>query len=149
MYYRLNVIAFHLPPLRERQEDIAALADAFVEKYNGILGARVTGISLAAMEALREYTWPGNIRELENAIERAANYVWEGEIGMENLPSQIVASSESEDPPLSYRTSLICFEREMLQEALDKTNGNRSAAARLLHLSRSSFYDRLEKYGMK
>lgn len=150
LYYRLNVIAFQLPPLRERPEDIAALADAFVEKYNGILGARVRGISLGARDALQGYSWPGNIRELENAIERAANYVWEGEIGVENLPSQIVSSAQPEEhPPLSYRTSLIGFEREMLQEALNKTNGNRSAAARLLHLSRSSFYDRLEKYGMK
>jgi transcriptional regulator with PAS, ATPase and Fis domain len=150
LFYRLNVIEFHLPPLRERQEDIIALAESFIKKYNDILGSKVTGISEQAQKALQSYSWPGNIRELENAVERAANFVWEGEIGIENLPAQVVRL-ESEQPAAhsSYRSSLIDFEKEMLLDVLKKANGNRSAAARMMNLSRSAFYDRLAKYDLK
>ncbi len=150
LYYRLNVIEFHLPSLRERLEDIIPLAESFIEKYNDILGSKVTGISEQAKKALQSYSWPGNIRELENAVERAANFVWEGEIGVENLPVQIIRPDQVQSPiPSSYRSSLIDFEKEMLLEVLRKTNGNRSAAARMLNLSRSAFYDRLAKYHIK
>jgi transcriptional regulator with PAS, ATPase and Fis domain len=158
LVYRLNVIEFHLPPLRERSEDTIVLAESFIEKYNRILGARVTGINEQAKDALRAYAWPGNIRELENAIERAANYVWDGEIGTENLPAQITASAQTFEPsgadgsePLhaSYRRSLFDFEKSKLLDALNTTNGNKSAAARMLKLSRSAFYDKLAKYGLR
>lgn len=152
LFYRLNVIEFHLPPLRDRSEDIVALAESFIAKYNHILGSQVTGINEQAKKALQEYPWPGNIRELENAIERAANYVWEGEIGVDNLPGQIIQLEQGSGTPAScssYRSSMIDFEKEMLLDALKKTNGNRSAAARILNLSRSAFYDRLAKYNLK
>jgi len=149
LFYRLNVIGFQLLALRERAEDIIPLAEAFIEKYNEILGSQVTGIDEAAKNALQAYSWPGNIRELENAIERAANYVWEGEIGLDHLPAQIVQLEES--PPLvsSYRNSVNEFEKEVLLDALARAKGNKSAAARLLNLSRSAFYDRLAKYNLK
>lgn len=150
LFYRLNVIEFHLPPLRERPEDILILAESFIGKYNDILGSKVTGINEQARKALQEYPWPGNIRELENAIERAANFVWEGEIGIENLPGQIIQlEHEAASSSSSYRSSLIDFEKEMLMDVLKKTNGNKSAAARMLNLSRSAFYDRLAKYNLK
>jgi PAS domain S-box-containing protein len=150
LFYRLNVIEFHLPPLRDRSEDIIGLAESFIDKYNNILGSKVTGINEQAKKALQEYTWPGNIRELENAIERAANFVWEGEVGIENLPGQIIQlEHEPSASYSSYRSSLVDFEKEMLLDVLKKTNGNRSAAARLLNLSRSAFYDRLAKYDLK
>jgi transcriptional regulator with PAS, ATPase and Fis domain len=149
LFYRLNVIEFHLTPLRERVEDIIVLAELFVKKYNQILGSKVSGISEQAQRALQNYSWPGNIRELENAIERAANYVWEGEIGIDNLPAHIF---QLEPEPLpassSFRSSLIDFEKEMLLGVLKTANGNKSAAARLLKLSRSAFYDRLAKYNL-
>ncbi|MDR2132897.1 MAG: sigma 54-interacting transcriptional regulator [Clostridiales Family XIII bacterium] len=151
LFYRLNVIELHRPPLRARAEDTVALAESFIEKYNRILGSRVTGIGEAAKEALCAYPWPGNIRELENAIERAANYVWDGEIGPENLPAQIRgASSARADPPrASHRDAVLNFEKERIMSVLENTNGNRSAAARMLHMSRSAFYDKLAKYGLK
>ncbi|MDR2771266.1 MAG: sigma 54-interacting transcriptional regulator [Clostridiales Family XIII bacterium] len=149
LFYRLNVIEFHLPPLRARAEDTIALAESFVEKYNRILGSRVTGISAQAKEALCAYPWPGNIRELENAIERAANYVWDGEIEPENLPAQILEAAPASGPPRgSYRDALLDFEREKLSAVLRETNGNKSAAARMLRMSRSAFYDKLTKYGL-
>ncbi|MDD2483556.1 MAG: sigma 54-interacting transcriptional regulator [Eubacteriales bacterium] len=150
LFYRLNVIGFQLPPLRERDEDIIPLAEAFIQKYNEILGSNVTGINEAAQKALQSYNWPGNIRELENAIERAANYVWEGEICPENLPAQIMQGEQDfAEAPASYRSSFNEFEREILLDALTKAKGNKSAAARLLNLSRSAFYDRLTKYNLK
>ena len=150
LFYRLNVIEFNLPPLRERAEDIIPLAESFIDKYNKILGSKVTGMNEKAKKALQDYSWPGNIRELENAIERAANYVWEGEIGIDNLPGQIMQSEHKLSPSYSsYRNSMIDFEKEILIDVLKKTNGNRSAAARMLRLSRSAFYDRLTKYNLK
>jgi transcriptional regulator with PAS, ATPase and Fis domain len=150
LYYRLNVIEFHLPPLRDKPDDIIILAKSFIEKYNRILGSKVTGISRQAQEALQNYSWPGNVRELENAIERAANYVWEGEINIENLPGRLVkAESNSGAERVPYHKSLEDFQKEILLDALERANGNRSAAAKLLNLSRSAFYGRLNKYDIR
>ncbi|MBC2723967.1 MAG: sigma 54-interacting transcriptional regulator, partial [Desulfosporosinus sp.] len=148
LYYRLNVIQFNLPSLRERSEDILPLADVFITKYNEILGANVIGISQAAQDALLVYSWPGNIRELENAIERAANYVWEGEIGIEHLSAQIFQFGQKVHEPSSYRAVLSDVDKEMLMVALKKAKGNKSAAARLLKMSRSAFYEKLGKYNL-
>ncbi len=150
LYYRLNVIEFHLPPLRSRPEDILPLAEMFIEKYNSILGTFVTGLTPEARNILTSYSWPGNIRELENAIERAANYVWEGQIGKEHLPAQIyknnnISQTEPGSPSLS---SLDDVEKNIILEALENTKGNKSAAARLLKISRSSLYEKLAKHGI-
>lgn len=164
LYYRLNVIAFHLPALRERRQDIVPLAATFITKYNRLIGSRITGIKDSARKVLREYDWPGNIRELENAIEHAANYVWEGEIGVENLPDHIAggvslrpafdrkqraATGSQAAGEVSFEEAKTEFERAQLLDALKQTNGNKSAAAKLMNLSRSAFYDRLAKYEIK
>ncbi len=148
LFYRLNVIEFHLPPLRKRPEDVIPLAGMFVEKYNRILGAGITGIARPAQKALKNYDWPGNIRELENAIERAANYTWDGEIEIEHLPAQF-QSMPKKSSATEYRAVLSDVDKEIIIETLKKTNGNKSAAARMLNLSRSAFYDKLKKYGLE
>ncbi|MDR1136063.1 MAG: sigma 54-interacting transcriptional regulator [Clostridiales Family XIII bacterium] len=150
LYYRLNVIEFHIPPLRERTDDIIPLAESFIQKSNHILGTKITGLDRRARTALLEHPWPGNIRELENAIERAANYVWEGDIGVDDLPSQISLQSNASYSQIhaSYHSAHVNFEREMLMDALRRAKGNKSAAAKLLNLSRSAFYERLSKYGV-
>ncbi|MDI6881110.1 MAG: helix-turn-helix domain-containing protein, partial [Desulfitobacteriaceae bacterium] len=151
LFYRLNVIEFNLPSPRERSEDILILAESFIKKYNRIhnriLGSNVIGINVQAKNAFESHALPGNIRELENAIERAANYVWEREIGIENLPVQIlqlamapvtriqpmrsVRAMEPNEPlELSaYRSLLSEVDKEILLEALRKAHGNKSAAA--------------------
>lgn len=148
LFYRLNVIQFYLPSLRDRAEDIITLAEVFIEKYNRILGTNVIGINKPAQDALLRHSWPGNIRELENAIERAANYVWEGEIGVDHLPAYVFQIGQQSLEPSSYRAVLSDVDKEMLLEALKKANGNKSAAARLLKMSRSAFYEKLAKYNL-
>lgn len=148
LYYRLNVIELYLPPLRVRSEDILPLADNFITKYNAILGTKVLGISNRAKEALQHYAWPGNIRELENAVERAANYVWEGEIEVEHLPVHIINSEKDSNETSSYRMTLNDVNKEILLDALRKAKGNKSAAARMLKISRSALYEKLAKYGL-
>ncbi|MDD4802872.1 MAG: sigma 54-interacting transcriptional regulator [Syntrophomonas sp.] len=146
LYYRLNVIELFLPPLRVRSEDILPLAETFIEKYNDILGTSVVGMSRRTKEALKNYSWPGNIRELENAIERAANYVWDGEIDVEHLPPHIIRAEKSSYEQSSYQMVINDVNKEIILDALRKTNGNRSAAARMLKISRSAFYEKLSKY---
>lgn len=148
LFYRLNVIQFNLPPLRERSEDILPLTQVFIQKYNKILDSHVVGITQAAKDALLIHSWPGNIRELENTIERAANYVLEGEIGIEHLSAQIFQFGKKTYEPSSYRAVLSDVDKEMLLVALKKAKGNKSAAARLLKMSRSAFYEKLGKYNL-
>lgn len=148
LFYRLNVIELKLPPLRARREDIIPLALGFIEKYNHILGANVTGIAPEAEDVLKRYSWPGNIRELENAIERASNYVWDGQIGIEHLPAHLLNQPLNNTETTSYRSVLLNMDKEIVLEALRKTKGNKSAAARMLNVSRSALYDRLKKYGI-
>lgn len=146
LFYRLNVIELHLPPLRERSEDITLLAKLFIDKYNKVLGTKVTSLSPRAQEVLKHHNWPGNIRELENAIERAANYVWEGEIGPEHLPGQIEKPVIEPDSIELYKTALDEVNKRMILDALKTTKGNKSAAARLLNISRTAFYEKLNRY---
>ncbi len=147
LFYRLNVISFQLLPLRERGEDILLLAKAFIVKYNSILGTKVTGMSREVQETLKRHSWPGNIRELENAIERAANFVWEGEIDIEHLPIEITQNELKDVAKLtSYQAILNDVNKGMIMEALRKSNGNKSAAARMLNISRTAFYEKLAKY---
>lgn len=149
LYYRLNVIEFYIPALRERPEDYVLLAQAFIDKYNSILGTKVTGISEEARQALQQYSWPGNVRELENAIERAANFAWEGEIGIEHLPRHIAHPQIIAEEKDNYRAKLNRVDKEIIIDALKKTNGNKSAAARMLNLSRSAFYEKLARYDIQ
>ncbi len=148
LFYRLNVIEFHLPQLRERFEDILPLAFKFIEKYNNILGSHITGIKREACRVLESHSWPGNIRELENVIERAANYAWDGKIGVEHLPAYIFQPETKKYKPSNYRAALSDADKNFIIEALQKTKGNKSAAARMLNLSRSALYEKLNKYGL-
>ncbi|TYO93303.1 sigma-54-dependent Fis family transcriptional regulator [Desulfallas thermosapovorans] len=148
LFYRLNVIALAIPPLRERPEDILPLVHYFLRKYNNIFGARVTDLDHEALEILKAHHWPGNVRELENVIERAVNFVTGSIIRVKDLPAYL--RREKSDPGRraggsNYRARLDDVEREIIQAALKSTRGNKTQAARMLGISRSRLYVKLKK----
>ncbi len=161
LYYRLNVIPIHLPPLRERREDIPLLAMNFLAKYSHENKRPVRAIAPEAMELLLRYPWPGNVRELENVIERAVALGTEGVLTAESLPEHIrVESPESRDErpdhprlstldsPLDLDEVVSRVERDLILEALRQAGGVQKKAAQLLGLSFESFRYRMKKYGI-
>ena len=153
LYYRLNVINLNLPPLRERAEDIEPLTHFFTSKFNHMLHSNVVGIADNAMKALLNYSWPGNIRELENVVERAVNYTRSGLIQLTHLPNHIAGNSTSNSDEITgtirHQDKIDRIERNMIVVALEKAGGNKSKAAKLLNLSRSRLYDKLNKYDLR
>jgi two-component system response regulator PilR (NtrC family) len=155
LYYRLNVIEVELPPLRERREDVPLLVAHFVEKYASELGCEVARVSDAALEKLLEYDYPGNVRELENVIERAVALSRSDQIGVEVLPPTVVRSragtARNRIPAegLSLEDVLADYERGLLLEALEQSGGVKKRAAQRLGISFRSFRYRLEKLGLE
>jgi two-component system response regulator HydG len=158
LYYRLNVFTIQLPPLRERGEDVLLLADFFVRSLGARMGKADLGLSRDAREALLNHAWPGNIRELQNAIERAlivsdgglltaANFGIDpgaARVPAPPLPTPGAASAETKN-----LDSLPDIERRMVLEAVRKAGGNKSKAAALLGLTRSQLYTRLKRHGLE
>jgi len=158
LYYRLNVIRIHLPPLRERKEDIPILARHFLEKYRRALNKQIKKISQEAEEILLRYHWPGNVRELENTIERAVSLETGEVILPESLPEKIRSSSQEFIPSswvqlpeegINLEKALEEIEKKLLKEALIRTKGNKTKAAKLLGISFRSFRYRLAKLGLE
>ncbi|SMP70242.1 sigma-54 interaction domain-containing protein [Anoxynatronum buryatiense] len=152
LYYRLNVINIRIPSLRERKEDIPMLADYLIRKTAKEMDRFVTEISPAAMRCLVEYQWPGNIRELENVIERAFNLVdKEAGITLKQLPTYLVAEQETEAvyAETSLKEAVEAVERKTISRCLNETMGNKYQTARLLGISRTSLYEKMEKYGIE
>jgi two-component system response regulator PilR (NtrC family) len=155
LYYRLNVIQIALPPLRDRTEDIPLLVQHFVEKYASELGKPAPAFSEAAMKRLLEYPFPGNVRELENMVERAVALSPGGTIGPESLPPSVLepaargASAKLPGEGANLDTLVNEFERGLLREALRQSRGIKKRAAQLLGISFRSFRYRLEKLGME
>jgi transcriptional regulator with GAF, ATPase, and Fis domain len=150
LYYRLHVFEIRLPPLRERRDDILLLTDAFLADLERSLGRRCAGLSQEAREILLAHDWPGNIRELRNALERAVILCDGGLITGEQLPLRTARKTAPEAPPnaLPEGTNLEVMEKAMIQKALAQARHNKSKAARLLGLTRAQLYFRLEKYGL-
>ncbi len=141
LYYRLNVIAIQVPPLRERKEDIPLLADAFIGKYCLEMNKEKTRIGDPALKLLMDYDWPGNVRELENIIERALVIGQSDEISPDDLPF-----SRKELGPEAFPKSLKMMEKIHIQRILDATGWNISQAARQLGIDRQTLYNKIEKY---
>ena len=148
LYYRLNVFPIRILPLRERLEDIPALVNYFVQKYNPAVKTHIKGISPAGLKKLKKYPWPGNVRELENIIERAmiledGEYISEGNI----IISQ---KEEFKEETLKDATEYVLknTQTRLIKAALKKTGGNKWKAAKLLGISYKSLYNKMNKYGM-
>jgi len=145
LYFRLNIFPIVLPPLRDRKEDIPLLAEHFLKKSRERTGVEVKGISPEAMDFLRKYEWPGNVRELENCIERATILAEGGLITSAHLPPFLLYSEASPDlSPLDE--SLAKIERELIMEALQKSAGVQSRAAKILGISERSLWHRVKKH---
>ena len=150
LFYRLNVVQLIIPPLRSRKEDIQPLVDFFIKKLSGSVNKLVSGVSKEALDLLIKYSFPGNIRELENIIERAV-VLCRGEIiTKEDLPDLSVEKTNNSlfDPSnldSDYETKIKAFEKALIEEALTRTNGNKSAAARLIGITERHLRSRLER----
>jgi Nif-specific regulatory protein len=149
LFYRLNVFAIFVPPLRERRPDILLLADHFVEKFAREHGKKVKRISTPAIDMLASYHWPGNVRELANAIERAT-VVCDGQVlHAHHLPPTLqTAEASGTGQTASLSDALEAFEKDALQDALKSARGNRAKAARLLATTERIFNYRVRKYGI-
>ena len=151
LYYRLNVLSIHVPPLRQRPEDIAPIATHFLSRFGQELGRGYTGFSEVAMEQLRSYPWPGNVRELKNAVERAAILAPEGLLGPEHLslpaPGSLPPRSRSPGEHLHLESfSLKKMEEALIRRALIEFDGNRSRVSRELGINRTTLYNKLKVY---
>ncbi|MBE0556053.1 MAG: sigma-54-dependent Fis family transcriptional regulator, partial [Proteobacteria bacterium] len=144
LYYRLNVFSIFIPPLRERRGDVPLLVDHFVKKYSSAMNKPITHISPAALDMLVRYNWPGNIRELENVIERAMVLARDPEIGPNDLPFQLVQSDD-----LPSDDTLSSVERRHIYQILLRTGWNITRAADQLDIDRVTLYNKIAKYGFK
>ena len=147
LYYRLNVFAIFMPPLRERPTDILLLADHFMTKYGRKHGKAIRRISTPAIDMLRQYHWPGNVRELENCIERAVLVCDDQVIHSYHLPPTLqTAESSGTVPRMSLEAAVANYEKELIQDALKSTRGNRAKAARLLDTTERIIGYKIQKY---
>ncbi len=152
LYYRLNVIALHLPPLRERLDDLPLLADHFLQRLSSERNRKGGPLRLSpeALAAMQRYDWPGNVRELENALERAAVISKSEVIGPESLPSRIVhapaAPLVADRPPAN--PTLDAIERAYIMWVLQAEGGNKARAAEVLGIDPSTLYRKLNRYGV-
>ncbi|MEH6943234.1 sigma 54-interacting transcriptional regulator [Bacillus sp. JJ722] len=146
LYYRLNVISLHVPPLRDRQADIEHLIVHIMEELNRVLGTSITGVDQAAKKTMLSYHWPGNVRELKNVLERAMTFAEHGSIQIEDLPDYMLKQLERQQLEQPDTTMFEDAEINAIKKALKQTKGNKAEAARLLGISRSSLYEKLKKY---
>jgi two-component system NtrC family response regulator len=161
LYYRLSVVVFELPPLRERMQDLELFVAAFIEEFNQAMGKSVVAVSDEALRLMRLYDWPGNVREVRNVIERAMVLCDGQEIHSVHLPAELSdgygppGGPQSPDqgtdlPPdgVDLGELVSGLERRFIQDALERTGGNQTQAAQLLSISRDQLRYRLEKYNL-
>lgn len=150
LYYRLNVVSLHAPPLRERKSDIPLLANYFLERFSKLNNRQVATVSQKAMETLCRYSWPGNCRELANVMEHAVVFSKGGEIDEALLPRQLL-EADSEIPARKTTfpvTSLAQAEKMLICSVLESTDWNLKKAAEQLDIARGTLYSKIEKYGI-
>jgi len=158
LYYRLNVINIHMPPLRDRKEDIPSLVEHFLAKHRYSATAQPAAISEEAIRRLMEYNWPGNVRELENVIERAVVLSRGQIITSRELPFGDHDAAEGEEgegeadakgDSSFFKKSVAQFEKDLIMKALRDANGNRSKAAEMLGIYRRLLYAKIKEYGLE
>ncbi len=148
LYYRLNVVNIHVPPLRERKEDIPLLTSAFLKEFAEENGKPVEGIDSKARIALYNYSWPGNIRELRNCLESAVVMCKGNIITMEDLPPGVAAGSEGDYIKITPGMTLVEVEKEVIRHTLTHEKGNKSRTAEVLGIGRKTLHRKINEYGL-
>jgi DNA-binding NtrC family response regulator len=147
LYYRVNVVRIELPPLRRRKEDIPLLVQQFIVRFNRLQRKSVPGITAEALSLLMAHDWPGNIRELENAVERAFILCQEGSIGIEHLPQELrtpgMAGVDSD-----MRSAHDILDAQAIRTALERNAFNRLATAKELGIHKTTLYRKMKKLGI-
>jgi DNA-binding NtrC family response regulator len=145
LFYRIGAITIHLPPLRDRREDIVPLAVAFLKRFSAQSGRNISGFSDAAREALRSFDWPGNVRQLQNEIQRAV-LMCEGATVEEKDLSILASAASQENPDL---TLMEAMERNTILQMLKETNGNKLETAKRLGIGRQTLYNKIKMYNIE
>jgi DNA-binding NtrC family response regulator len=153
LYYRVNVVSVHMPPIRERVSDVPILADHFLRRVAKENGKNITAIDDAVIELFARYPWPGNVRELENCIERAVVLTRNSTITVDDLPPQMREGAQDAPAPQSdavvaLKTWLEDPERRYIEHALRRMNGNRQETAKALDINRTTLFNKMRKYGL-
>jgi DNA-binding NtrC family response regulator len=158
LFYRLKVFPIHLPPLRERKEDVGLLIDHFIKKFNTQTGKSITGLTSEAAVTMMDYCWPGNIRELENAIEHAFVTCHEKEIGIFDLPLEIRhvemrstlchPSNQQPTKNVKLQTGKRKLTEDDLRAELDRFKGNRAETAKALGIDRTTLWRYMKRWGI-
>jgi len=148
LFYRLNVINLHLPPLRERQADIPLLAAHFISRQNEKFKTSISGLSSEAQRAATEFSWPGNIRQLKNVIEACMTIETDQQIGLATL-SQFIETDSCPSEDADYNLALSRFEVDYLRQLLRSVDGNIEEAARKAGMNMATIYRKLKKYGLR
>ncbi|HSR11761.1 MAG TPA: helix-turn-helix domain-containing protein, partial [Thermodesulfobacteriota bacterium] len=157
LYYRLNVIPIRIPPLRERKTDIPLLVHHFLDHFNRSKKKRIRAINDDALELLMNYDWPGNVREMENTIERVVILVDHDVIAAEDLPEKFHALPQSDSPQvmqipeegISLDSAVNEFEKNLILQALVKTGWVKNKAARLLNLNRTTLIEKIKRQNLQ
>jgi transcriptional regulator with PAS, ATPase and Fis domain len=148
LFFRINVIPIHLPPLRNRTEDIPLLVNIFIGRLRAKTGKNITGLTQNAMEQFMSYKWPGNVRELKSALEYAFIIAEKGLINLSHLPAKIAHNQGPGEINSFLPDRKNPAEKKALIEALQQSNGNQSQAARILGINRVTVWNRMKKYGI-
>jgi DNA-binding NtrC family response regulator len=156
LFYRLNVIPLHLPPLRDRKQDIRALVAVFLEKFFRLMGRSPMTISRMALEALEQYAWPGNVRELENLVERLVALTEGDVIHIEDLPVEVCGQGvisgginlELTEQGMDMVAAIVEIERKLITQALELAGGVKARAAALLGINRTTLVEKMKRMGM-
>lgn len=148
LYYRLNVVTINLPPLRERKEDVPLMCDYFIKKVAEINGKNIDGISREAFDAIMKYDFPGNVRELENMMERAVILCRDNQVTLDDLPDTIFQPSEAvlDESTAGLEEQVEALEKRLIQASLRRCGGNQSKAARQLGITERKLRYKLQKY---
>lgn len=153
LFYRINVLSIHVPPLRDRKGDIPLLVNHFIERFNKRLNKEIKGVRPEALQALMDYPWPGNVRELENVIERTMALTEKFKIDLDELPEEIRSSGAATRDPwptdsISLKANTMALEKTLIQRALRETDNNRTHAAKLLEISHPTLLSKMKTYGI-